>query len=206
MLSTNLKETISHGAVHKHLSVQALSQRSSDIRLVILLPAADTSAEIHCQLIYTSLNKGFTYESLSYAWGDPTVTDLIFLEGQKFAITKNLRSALKHLRFANEPRTLWVGSMCIDQLNIEEGNFQVQQMRQIYENAPRTLVWFGEGDSGKAIAFLKKIDRIGFDSSDDDLLPERHDALEKFRSQPGAEFREWVKEALSSEDTRAEYV
>ena len=44
-----------------------LSQDKPDIRLVSLLPASDPSAEIHCELLYTTLDEPELYEPLSYA-------------------------------------------------------------------------------------------------------------------------------------------
>jgi hypothetical protein len=118
-----------------------LGQDKPDIRLVSLLPASNPSAEIHCELLYISLDEPVSYEPLSYAWGDPVITEPIFLDGHKFAITTNLYSALKHLCLADQPRTLWVDSICIDQLNITERSYQVQR------SGPFTKMpqgpWFG---------------------------------------------------------------
>jgi Heterokaryon incompatibility protein (HET) len=156
-----------------------LSQDEPEIRLVSLLPASDPSAEIHCELLYTSLDEPDLYEPLSYAWGDPTITELIFLDDHKFAITTNFCSALKHLRLADQPRTLWIDSICIDQLNITERNYQVQHMRPIYEDAPRTLVWLGEeGDAGEAINFLVEMDNLMWGSGVvDNLAPDQPSAI-----------------------------
>lgn len=62
------------------------------------------------------------FEALSYAWGDHTPRDILYIKDQrgtasttKIAITSNLSSALHHLRREEESRLLWVDAVCINQ-------------------------------------------------------------------------------------------
>jgi hypothetical protein len=50
-------------------------------------------------------------------------------------------------------RTLWIDAICIDQENIPERNAQVLQMRSIYQNAKRVLIWVGEEDDDSHLTF-----------------------------------------------------
>jgi hypothetical protein len=51
--------------------------------------------------------------------------------------------ALQNLWLEEDPRTLWVDAVCIDQADDEERSEQVQMMSRIYKNASRVLVWLG---------------------------------------------------------------
>jgi hypothetical protein len=53
------------------------------------------------------------FEALSYTWGDPKATLPITLHGKPHHITKNLEVALRHLRYPERERTLWVDALCI---------------------------------------------------------------------------------------------
>lgn len=81
------------------------------------------------------------YEALSYVWGNPTVTLPILLDGQDFQVTANLASALRHLRYHDRNRTLWIDAMCINQKDIGECGTQVHQMLEIFRKAQEVIVW-----------------------------------------------------------------
>jgi len=59
-------------------------------------------------------------------------------------VTTNLWTALLNLRKPDQPCTLWVDAVCIDQANVLERNHQVSVMGKIYRNATRTIVWLGD--------------------------------------------------------------
>jgi len=86
------------------------------------------------------------YEALSYCWGDPCDTEPIVLSKSQFSATKNLASALRHLRLPDRQRVMWIDSICINQADIKERNHQVRQMGRIYRTADQVVVWLGEGD------------------------------------------------------------
>lgn len=56
----------------------------------------------------------------------------------------NLQLALRALRDANVPRTLWVDAVYINQEDVGEKNKQVAMMRKIYSNASRTIIYLRE--------------------------------------------------------------
>jgi hypothetical protein len=79
---------------------QHLSPAQGEIRLVQLKPqraANQDNKRIHCSLEHVSLNESPTYRALSYAWGDPSYTQSIMLNGAAFRVTENLKVALQHL-------------------------------------------------------------------------------------------------------------
>ena len=135
-------------------------QTDNMIRLVVLEPASDFDATIHCSLMAVSLDDELLYEAMSYVWGDPSCTCPILLDGNIFQVTLNLERALRHLRYSRrEALVLWIDSICIDQRNIEERNSQVMLMGSIYRRARGVLAWLGEGttNSSVAIGFLKRL-------------------------------------------------
>ncbi|KAI1269257.1 HET-domain-containing protein [Xylariaceae sp. FL1019] len=100
------------------------------------------------------------YEALSYAWGSPDRTKVISLynEGmsRKLDIPNNLFVALRHLRYSDEERTLWVDAICIDQENAPERSKQVQRIGEIFSLAAKVIIWLGPSfeDSDLALAVV----------------------------------------------------
>ncbi|KAK1242546.1 hypothetical protein MKX08_005358 [Trichoderma sp. CBMAI-0020] len=103
------------------------------------------------------------FEALSYQWGSPNNPGTAFVKPSTgnasvatFSIGRNLESALRHLRYHSEPRTLWIDAICINQNDNAEKAAQVIRMADIYSLAARVVVWLGpaEDDSDLAISTL----------------------------------------------------
>jgi hypothetical protein len=86
---------------------------------------------------------GKSYEALSYIWGDIRDSEAILVDGSTVSVTKSLETALRHLRYPDKPRTLWVDYVCINQEDILERSQQVAKMGLIYEQADSVLIWLG---------------------------------------------------------------
>jgi len=114
-----------------------------EIRTLILHPAPFDDP-ICCSLKYISLEDQPGYEALSYAWGDPSNTIPVVLDGEPYPVTINLERALRHLRHPSWVRTLWVDAVCINQKDLKERSAQVRRMRHIYEQAAQVVVWLGD--------------------------------------------------------------
>ncbi|KAN0113200.1 HET domain containing protein [Hyaloscypha variabilis] len=111
------------------------------------------------------------YEALSYVWGLPDDLACVSIYRHDagssatpdeyppvaMKVRRNLVNALRHLRFVDRPRSLWVDAVCIDQNNIPERNQQVPRMGMIYRQASRVIAWLGmkTPDSSQALAALK---------------------------------------------------
>lgn len=69
-----------------------------EIRLVKLYPG-NFDDGVRCELEHVLLdgNKS-AYTAVSYAWGDPDVTDSILLDGVRYPVTANLHSFLRHMQ------------------------------------------------------------------------------------------------------------
>ena len=99
-----------------------LPNDKTDIRLLSLLPAAGQSAPVICHLSTVALaDAQNTYEALSYHWCGP-VDRSILVNDIEVSINTNLFDALIALRRNDQPRTLWIDAICIDQeSNAERG-------------------------------------------------------------------------------------
>ncbi|KAF7526494.1 hypothetical protein G7054_g10751 [Neopestalotiopsis clavispora] len=149
-------------------------QPSRGIRLLRLLPSEDVTASLRGGLIEYSLEEMYTeassYDALSYAWGDPEMSQAITIDGLKLPITANLHAALMHLRHRHVERLLWVDQLCIDQNNEKEKEGQIKLMSQIYAGANCVTVWLGEDkdESNSAMEDLRTIGRERFTRSEEE--------------------------------------
>src|SRR5437762_232019 len=137
---------------------QSLDKSSRQIRLLTLLPARNPNALIRVKLrTVTFPTPNEEYEALSYAWGDSSVSYTIWGDQGILEVGQNLYHALNHLRRADQSRTLWIDALCINQIDYQEKNHQVRQMRHIFSNALTVLVWLGKSDEDtlKAMEFFR---------------------------------------------------
>ncbi|TVY87284.1 Heterokaryon incompatibility protein 6,OR allele [Lachnellula willkommii] len=153
---------------------RSLTPHKKRIRLVHVLPANDRpSIEqdltqqpdelnpshpsiannlICCTISHASLDNAPPFTALSYSWGDQTQRCEILLNGAPISITKNLESALRHLRLQDKPLTLWIDALCIDQSDDVEKGEQIEQMGQIYSEALSVITWLGPAADNSDVA------------------------------------------------------
>jgi Heterokaryon incompatibility protein (HET) len=131
-----------------------------NFRILELFPG-EKHDELRCQLFEHSIDHPPQYEAISYAWGEPTFSHSIWIDGQRCWITESLAKAFRRLRLPNTGRRLWADAICINQNHVQERNGQVLLMRQIYANAIRVLVHLGErADYSELVPELcQKVDR-----------------------------------------------
>ncbi|KAI1367612.1 heterokaryon incompatibility protein-domain-containing protein [Xylaria arbuscula] len=127
---------------------QSLSSERQGIRLLQLHPSESFDGIIRCTLFHAYLEDEPEYEALSYVWGPPNFTQDILVDEKPTKITRNLESALRHLRHASLDRVLWVDALCINQTDIAERNYQVTLMKEIYSKCKRDLAWLGPNPGG----------------------------------------------------------
>jgi hypothetical protein len=147
-------------------------------------PAESDSDEepLKCSVIKKSLlSKDVHFFPLSYVCGDPNITEPIFVNGHRQAITTNLASFLRQWRRMNpsvrhnipegaDPRDLsggehvaspylWIDAICINQSDISERNSQLQFMASIYQASRLTIAWVGKEDDTSSLA-MESLDRM----------------------------------------------
>lgn len=83
-------------------------------RLVLVHPGTSTNP-IVCQMLWEdSRNPERDYCCLSYAWESTVREESILLDGFSFPVTKNLLSALHHLRKPSQTLLIWVSWNGVD--------------------------------------------------------------------------------------------
>ena len=120
-----------------------------------------TGLHISCRLFKTWLDlkdrfgrdRQISYEALSYTWGGPEFFRFIEVNGQRLRITKNLYSALHHLRLPDRDRIIWADAVCIDQQNLAERGHQVAIMTRIYKQADGVIFWLDESSEDTDAVF-----------------------------------------------------
>lgn len=109
---------------------------------------------------------GPDYEALSYAWGSDDDMPFVTVSGRNegtLRITQNLDIALRHLRYEDKHRMIWVDAVCIDQSDhgkVEKSR-QVAGMGVVYSTATRVIVWLGpqQDESEKALDIMEHVGR-----------------------------------------------
>ncbi|KAK9416938.1 putative Heterokaryon incompatibility domain-containing protein [Seiridium unicorne] len=131
-------------------------------RQIRLLEIVSTSPSIDCRLEVTSLLDDDTairaeiYHALSYVWGDSSNTEPILVNGSTISITTSLADALRRVPriwgeiYPSRPPQecqLWADAVCIDQSSVDEKNYQVPLMKEIYTEAELVISWLGTGNA-----------------------------------------------------------
>ena len=101
---------------HENVVYKQLDEFTSEIRLLVLLPASSENVPLKGKLQTFVLASVPSYECLSYAWGEPKYEHAITIDGHELPITSNLEIALRHLRLTDAERMLWVDAVCIKRL------------------------------------------------------------------------------------------
>ena len=143
-----------------------LDHSRASVRLLEVLPRQHEDDEIQCNIRHVLLDDKPEYTALSYEWGDAAESRrTIRLNGTAFKVRANLFSFLEHaLRSTLIGRltSLWVDAVCINQDDVQEKNYQVQQMKSIYQNARKVLAWIGPstGEIDRLFESLAERDRF----------------------------------------------
>lgn len=135
--SNESRKVHEEGGVYTHLS-------DNCIRLLRVLPGR-SDTEIQCTLTEHSLPDCPKFFALSYVWGAKPASCTIKLNGQRFAVRKNLWRYLTQVRTSSREfcGPLWIDAICIDQDNNHERTCQVNLMSQIYKSADLVVMWLG---------------------------------------------------------------
>lgn len=126
----------------------ALDVDNYEIRLLILQPEQEGSV-LECELKTVNLLLVNDFSTLSYCWGDPTLTHEILVNNILTSVTQNLENALQRLWELCVTR-LWVDALCINQEDDAEKSSQVRIMKNIYPKAAATYAWLGPAENDDA--------------------------------------------------------
>ncbi len=81
-------------------------------------------------------------------------------DARTLAVTQNLATALRYLRYGDRPRVLWIDAICVNQKNLPERSQQVARMVDIFSLSNRVVVWLGPESHDSALA-LKSLRNVG---------------------------------------------
>lgn len=141
----------------KYSGYRPLSETNSEIRLLKIAFEPGTR-QICVEITHASLyDRDLTYAALSYCWGPPDRLEPISINGEEVCIRGSLHAFLTALCENERTHLLWLDSLCINQQDSRERNWQVRMMGGIYTNAVRVHVWLGEAtpESDYFLSFLR---------------------------------------------------
>ncbi|KAF2965631.1 hypothetical protein GQX73_g7923 [Xylaria multiplex] len=135
----------------------------SEILLLVVRPSRDASSIVSCQICRASFGSTRAprpaYNVLSYAWGDPSKTRHIKLDGKDIEVAESLESALQHFRHQEKPQLVWVDPLCIDHRNGQNRGSSPEYLRYISSGAKRIIIWLGNkyDDAEEVFEFLETL-------------------------------------------------
>lgn len=136
-----------------HRIYSPLNRAEHEIRLLVL-KAGWGNMPLKCRLLQRPLawaeETGF--ETISYCWGDPDDQDIIEVEGLPLRVPISAIEALQRFRYPHMDCLLWIDSICLNQLDLEERGHEVARMHHIYSRGQRNLIWLGPDDGNAATA------------------------------------------------------
>ena len=99
------------------------------------------------------------YETISYCWGDRTITGTIYLNEKRVAVPASSVAALRCVRLPDRARVVWIDAICINQADLDERAQQVAMMSDVYASSNGNLVYLGEEDeyTEKAVESIGRI-------------------------------------------------
>lgn len=133
----------------------------STFRIVSILPGRPND-RIECFFLEIPVTAQPKYSALSYAWGSPTLSEVVWIHGHIIAIGENLKDALHRLRDSKDVCNFWIDALCINQQDDRgEKSIQIPLMREIYSRAQQVVIFLGVESAGSdAIpCLLDRIDR-----------------------------------------------
>lgn len=140
-----------------------LDRKKKEIRILTLRGSTDSSDAnlegITCSLEHVQLDEANPFYALSYVWGPASDSDLIDLDGQAVLIRKNLWQFLQQLCKRFSALRVWLDYICINQQDIEERNYQVSMMDQIYRSADSVYAWIGPSTE-ESSNFFKSVQSV----------------------------------------------
>lgn len=126
------------------------------IRLAAIYPGVgddDVLVDLHIETF--AMHRPPKYEALSYVWGSTEAAQSIYVGHQERAtlqVTRNLRTALQHLRSPDQERVMWIDALCINQSDDIEKGVEVAMMGELFACAAHVVVWLGPEADGSAMA------------------------------------------------------
>ena len=101
-------------------------------------------SDIRCSLQEGCPEDDTAYHALSYVWLKPEFVREIRVDDGYLLVTEGVFAAVKNLRPEDQPLTIWIDQVCINQDDFDERFQQVMLMRDIYTRSQQVYIWLGE--------------------------------------------------------------
>ncbi|SPO07052.1 uncharacterized protein DNG_09746 [Cephalotrichum gorgonifer] len=170
-----------------------VSRENREFRLVRFAHPISPDGPIMLELRHASIRDDDShFSALSYLWGDDTNMTEIHVNDRPFSLRHNLHAALETLRRNSVGSWLWIDSICINQADLEEKSWHINDMRNIYSRADVVYMWLGPGsvESDKAMDFVSRVGPRATASGALDLVPDPElgkQVCDYLKAQPPAE-------------------
>ncbi|KAL5313020.1 hypothetical protein ACEPPN_019446 [Leptodophora sp. 'Broadleaf-Isolate-01'] len=150
-----------------------ISQPPNQIRVLELDPTSNSSGVLQCSLFAVSLDDpGLRFDAVSYRWADDK-SMAILVNDQRLFISHTVYAILCSFESDRslEPRRVWVDSICINQGNEAEKQWQVGLMQRVYSQAEKVVAWMGDSPASKgALKYAAKLLASATTGSERDLI------------------------------------
>ncbi|KAJ3477161.1 hypothetical protein NLG97_g8910 [Lecanicillium saksenae] len=136
---------------------QELRSENSEIRLIRRRASSTAADNLDFEMTIVSLDKAPQYKAISYEWSDTVMQTAVTVNGHTWYISDSLYNALVQVFDAPDSDAwLWVDALCVNQHEIEEKNWQVAHMHQIFSGARSVFFCLGpeEENSDDLFEFL----------------------------------------------------
>ncbi|KAG4027836.1 hypothetical protein MFRU_026g00180 [Monilinia fructicola] len=167
-----------------------LLRPDKQIRLLRLEPSSSNIDLYHFSLAVHDFSDDVhpSYIAISYTWGATVPLLPIIVNGKKMQVRFNCWYALWQMRYHGFTDYFWIDSLCINQDDDEEKNFQVSIMGSIYESALWVASCLGTGETIGVI-------QSALTSDDRDARLARIKIRQKFDQLPYFD-RVWIKQEI----------
>ncbi|KAK4952164.1 Folylpolyglutamate synthetase [Elasticomyces elasticus] len=176
---------------------ERLDSERQQIRLLEILP---DEAEQPVRVKIRTVEFPAFYETISYAWGDPTRSACVEIRSRtlqtwrrQLRVPSNTEAALRRVRRQDRVRAVWIDAVCINQDDKVERSQQVAIMGMIFASSVGNLVYLGELEDANMAARIKRTldDLLAHARSETDDLQTFESAL----SDPAQE-AQWQRQGL----------
>ncbi|KAI1082076.1 heterokaryon incompatibility protein-domain-containing protein [Whalleya microplaca] len=153
-----------------HLYFQApLRKHNGDIRLLTIQSrqyaasmAGASENAIHCFLRLANVKKSPEFITVSHKWEESDPADglnFVLINGALVPVSTGVLGVLRYLQKDDQPTTVWINALCINQADVSEKSAQVAQVAYIFSAASKTLIWLGDAADGsdEAMDALKRV-------------------------------------------------
>ena len=118
---------------------EPLNDKTQEIRLLHIEKLR--FGAIRCHLATVELRFAPAFEAISYTWDNQEPDNILVVDGQQLAVTKNAKRIVYDRATRLQSRWIWIDAICIKQDDVDEKNAQVAIMGKIYHSAVRVVVW-----------------------------------------------------------------